>query len=60
MVGKFTGVVGNYDAHLVAYPNINWPQIAEEFVTSLGLKFNPYVTQFEAHDYMAKLYYAII
>ncbi|XVE99701.1 hypothetical protein REPUB_Repub03eG0223100 [Reevesia pubescens] len=60
MMGKFAGAVGNYNAHLVAYPNINWPQIAEEFVTSLGLKFNPYVTQIETHDYMAKLYFAII
>ncbi|XVF24029.1 hypothetical protein REPUB_Repub13aG0091400 [Reevesia pubescens] len=60
MMAKFAGAVGNYNAHLVAYPNINWPQIAEEFVTSLGLKFNPYVTQIETHDYMAKLYYAII
>ncbi|KAK8593237.1 hypothetical protein V6N12_045321 [Hibiscus sabdariffa] len=60
MMGKFAGAVGNYNAHLVAYPNINWPQIAEEFVTSLGLAFNPYVTQIETHDYMANLYYAII
>ncbi|OMO76133.1 Fumarate lyase [Corchorus olitorius] len=60
MMGKFAGAVGNYNAHLVAYPNVNWPQIAEEFVSSLGLKFNPYVTQIETHDYMAKLYYAII
>ncbi|XVE52558.1 hypothetical protein DITRI_Ditri02bG0131400 [Diplodiscus trichospermus] len=60
MMGKFAGAVGNYNAHLVAYPNIAWPQIAEEFVNSLGLKFNPYVTQIETHDYMAKLHYAII
>ncbi|KAE8735146.1 Adenylosuccinate lyase [Hibiscus syriacus] len=60
MMGKFSGAVGNYNAHLVAYPNINWPQVAEEFVTSLGLTFNPYVTQIETHDYMANLYYAII
>lgn len=45
MMGKFAGAVGNYNAHIVAYPNINWPQITEQFVTSLGLKFNPYVTQ---------------
>nr|GMD18208.1 Adenylosuccinate lyase [Ipomoea batatas] len=45
MRGKFAGAVGNYNAHLVAYPDINWPQIAEEFVTSLGLSFNPYVPQ---------------
>lgn len=45
MRGKFAGAVGNYNAHIVAYPDINWPQIAEEFVTSLGLSFNPYVPQ---------------
>jgi adenylosuccinate lyase len=45
IMGKFSGSVGNYNAHLVAYPNINWPQVAEEFVASLGLSFNPYVTQ---------------
>lgn len=44
-MGKFAGAVGNYNAHLVAYPEIKWPQIAEEFVTSLGLCFNAYVTQ---------------
>ncbi|GMP55574.1 hypothetical protein CsSME_00020346 [Camellia sinensis var. sinensis] len=45
IMGKFAGAVGNYNAHLVAYPEIKWPQIAEEFVNSLGLSFNPYVTQ---------------
>uniref|UniRef100_A0A7N0U9X8 Fumarate lyase N-terminal domain-containing protein n=1 Tax=Kalanchoe fedtschenkoi TaxID=63787 RepID=A0A7N0U9X8_KALFE len=45
LMGKFAGAVGNYNAHLVAYPEINWPQIAKEFVESLGLSFNPYVTQ---------------
>ncbi|CAB4286681.1 unnamed protein product [Prunus armeniaca] len=59
IMGKFAGAVGNYNAHLVAYPDINWPQIAEEFVTSLGLSFNPYVTQIEPHDYMAELFHAI-
>lgn len=43
--GKFAGAVGNYNAHLVAYPDVKWPQIAEDFVQSLGLSFNPYVTQ---------------
>lgn len=43
--GKFAGAVGNYNAHLVAYPNVDWPHIAEEFVTFLGLSFNAYVTQ---------------
>ncbi|KAE8657599.1 Adenylosuccinate lyase [Hibiscus syriacus] len=50
MMGKFAGAVGNYNAHLVAYPTINWPQIAEEFVTSLGLTFNPYATQRDLTD----------
>lgn len=45
MLGKFAGAVGNYNAHVAAYPEVNWPQIAEEFVMSLGLKFNPYVPQ---------------
>ncbi|KAL0295959.1 UNVERIFIED_CONTAM: Adenylosuccinate lyase [Sesamum radiatum] len=60
ILGKFAGAVGNYNAHLVAYPDVNWPQIAEEFVTSLGISFNPYVTQIEPHDYMARLFNSII
>ncbi|KAI5660473.1 hypothetical protein M9H77_29266 [Catharanthus roseus] len=60
MLGKYAGAVGNYNAHLVAYPDINWPQIAEEFVTSLGIGFNPYVPQIEPHDYMAKLFHSVV
>ncbi|XP_071904605.1 uncharacterized protein [Coffea arabica] len=60
ILGKFAGAVGNYNAHLVAYPDINWPQVAEEFVTSLGIDFNPYVPQIEPHDYMGKLFHSII
>ncbi|KAL7147113.1 hypothetical protein ABFS83_06G086800 [Erythranthe nasuta] len=60
ILGKFAGAVGNYNAHLVAYPDVNWPQIAEDFVTSLGISFNPYVTQIEPHDYMARLFNTII
>lgn len=45
ILGKFAGAVGNYNAHLSAYPEISWPCVAEEFVQSLGLSFNPYVTQ---------------
>ncbi|XP_057811366.1 uncharacterized protein LOC131025582 [Salvia miltiorrhiza] len=60
ILGKFAGAVGNYNAHLVAYPEVNWPQVAEEFVTSLGISFNPYVTQIESHDYMARLFNSII
>ncbi|XP_050224088.1 uncharacterized protein LOC126673830 [Mercurialis annua] len=58
--GKFAGAVGNYNAHLVAYPEVKWPLIAKEFVESLGLCFNPYVTQIEPHDYIARLFHAII
>lgn len=60
IMGKFAGAVGNYNAHLSAYPDVNWPQITEDFVKSLGLSFNPYVTQIETHDYMAKLFYAFV
>lgn len=45
ILGKFAGAVGNYNPHLAAYPDINWLQVAEEFVTSLGISFNPYVPQ---------------
>lgn len=45
ILGKFAGAVGNYNAHIVAYPAVNWPWVAEEFVQSLGLSFNPYVPQ---------------
>ncbi|XP_050376331.1 uncharacterized protein LOC126793756 [Argentina anserina] len=58
IMGKLAGAVGNYNAHMVAYPNIDWPLVAEEFVTSLGVTFNPYITQIESHDYMAQLFHA--
>ncbi|KAJ9553377.1 hypothetical protein OSB04_017422 [Centaurea solstitialis] len=60
ILGKFAGAVGNYNAHVVAYPDVNWPQVSEQFVTSLGLSFNPYVTQIESHDYMAELFHSFI
>ncbi|XP_028792629.1 uncharacterized protein LOC114748412 [Neltuma alba] len=60
ILGKFAGAVGNYNAHFVAYPDVYWPRIAEEFVKSLGLSFNPYVAQIESHDYMAKLFHSLI
>ncbi|XP_019460875.1 PREDICTED: uncharacterized protein LOC109360431 [Lupinus angustifolius] len=60
ILGKFAGAVGNYNAHVVAYPDVNWPHVAEEFVKSLGLSFNPYVAQIETHDYMAKLFHSLI
>lgn len=60
MLGKMAGAVGNYNAHMSAYSNIDWQKVAEEFVASLGLSFNPYVTQIEPHDYIAEAFGAII
>ncbi|WP_231757400.1 adenylosuccinate lyase [Microbulbifer elongatus] len=59
LLGKINGAVGNYNAHLSAYPDVDWQQNAEEFVTSLGLTWNPYTTQIEPHDYIAELFDAI-
>jgi adenylosuccinate lyase len=59
MLGKINGAVGNYNAHLSAYPELNWAEIAEKFVTSLGLDFNPYTIQIEPHDYIAELFDAV-
>ena len=56
LLGKINGAVGNYNAHLSAYPDIDWAAHAEQFVESLGLNFNPYTTQIEPHDYMAELF----
>ena len=58
-LGKINGAVGNYNAHLSAYPDVDWQAHAEQFVTSLGLTWNPYTTQIEPHDYIAELYDAI-
>ena len=51
--GKFNGAIGNYNAHRIAYPDINWPEISKQFVESLGLTWNPYTTQIESHDSIA-------
>ncbi len=59
LLGKINGAVGNYNAHLSAYPNIDWPAHSQAFVESLGLDFNPYTTQIEPHDYMAELFDAL-
>ncbi|MFW6258919.1 MAG: adenylosuccinate lyase [Halochromatium sp.] len=59
LLGKFNGAVGNYNAHLVAYPEVNWPDFAQQFVESLGLAWNPYTIQIEPHDGMAELFDAI-
>jgi adenylosuccinate lyase len=59
VLGKINGAVGNYNAHLVAYPAIDWPAFAREFVCGLGLEFNPYTTQIEPHDYIAEQFDAL-
>lgn len=57
--GKMNGAVGNYNAHLAAYPELDWQSFTSDFVTGLGLTHNPYTTQIEPHDYMAELFHAI-
>jgi adenylosuccinate lyase len=59
ILGKMNGAVGNYNAHLSAYPDVDWQQTAQDFVGRLGLTWNPYTTQIEPHDYIAELFAAI-
>ena len=56
VLGKINGAVGNYNAHLAAYPDLDWEKFAQSFVEKLGLAFNPYTTQIEPHDCMAELF----
>jgi adenylosuccinate lyase len=60
LLGKMNGAVGNYNAHLSAYPDVDWESFSKEVVEKrLGLEFNPYTIQIEPHDYMAELFDAI-
>ena len=59
MMGKFNGATGNYNAHTAAYPEIDWSALSRQFVTDLGLEWNPYTTQIEPHDYIAELFDAV-
>ncbi len=59
MLGKLNGAVGNYNAHLSAYPDIDWHAFSAQFIASLGLTHNPFTTQIEPHDYIAELYDAM-
>jgi adenylosuccinate lyase len=59
LLGKMNGAVGHYNAHRVAYPDLDWPGLTRGFVESLGLAWNPYTTQIEPHDYMAELFDAL-
>ena len=56
ILGKINGAVGNYNAHLAAYPDVDWESFAKKFVEARGITFNPYTIQIEPHDYMAELY----
>jgi adenylosuccinate lyase len=58
-LGKINGAVGNYNAHLSAYPEVDWHNFSNEFVTSLNLTWNAFTTQIEPHDYIAELFDAV-
>ena len=57
--GKINGAVGNYNAHQVAYPEVDWPQLSRQFVESLGINWSPYTTQIEPHDWIAEYGHAV-
>lgn len=59
ILGKINGAVGNYNAHLSAYPEVDWQSFAEQFVKNLGLDWNPYTIQIEPHDYIAEYFHAM-
>ena len=59
-MGKINGAVGNYNAHKVAYPEVDWPALSRDFLSTLGLVWNPYTTQIEPHDYMAEYFHSLI
>ncbi|MGR8940164.1 MAG: adenylosuccinate lyase [Gammaproteobacteria bacterium] len=59
LLGKINGAVGNYNAHSIAYPEVDWEVFAQNFVESLGLTFNPYTIQIEPHDYIAEFFHAL-
>jgi len=59
MLGKLNGATGNFNAHLAAYPEVDWMGLSKSFVETLGLRWNPHTTQIEPHDYMAELFHAM-
>ena len=59
ILGKINGAVGNFNAHISAYPNVDWPAFAQEFVESLELSWNPWTTQIEPHDWMAESFHTM-
>ncbi|MAM70777.1 MAG: adenylosuccinate lyase [Gammaproteobacteria bacterium] len=59
LLGKINGAVGNYNAHMVTYPDVDWEANAQALVNKLGLSWNPFTTQIEPHDYIAELFSAV-
>ncbi|VFP88825.1 adenylosuccinate lyase [Candidatus Erwinia haradaeae] len=59
ILGKMNGAVGNYNAHVASYPSVNWRKLSNEFVSSLGIIWNPYTTQIEPHDFIAEMLHCI-
>lgn len=59
LFGKLNGAVGNYNAHLSAYPSVDWPKLAERVITDFGLEQNTYTAQIEPHDYMAEMFHSV-
>ncbi|CAL4042726.1 Adenylosuccinate lyase [Buchnera aphidicola (Tetraneura ulmi)] len=60
ILGKFNGSTGNYNSHFIAYPNVDWIKISKDFVSSLGLEWNPCTTQIEPHDYISEIFSCIV
>jgi len=59
ILGKINGAVGNFNAHMSAYPKKNWQKFSKEFIISIGLVYNPYTTQIEPHDFMAEIFHTV-
>ncbi len=60
VLGKINGAVGNFNAHLITYPEVDWPALSARMITGLGLEPNPYTTQIEPHDFLAELFHALM
>lgn len=60
LLGKCNGAVGNFNAHCIAYPTVDWAMLSEQFVENLGLTFNPWTTQIEPHDFLAEFFHGLI
>ena len=59
IMGKFNGAVGNFNAHLSAYPEIDWQSVSKDFIENLGINYAPYSSQIESHDYIAEYFHAL-